>query len=122
MVGLRLDHTSGGVGDGARSGTLGSPVCGIVGLSMLRSKRGPDRRRHLQQAGSRKAHLTAFALRHGCRGRSIGPPERNAKRPAVRVFDVGVTIALVRADQPNQRERPVPKRVSRQGDGHAARG
>lgn len=122
MVGSRLDHTSGVVGGETRSEALGLLVCGAVGIIMLRCKRGPDRRRHLQQASNEKTHVTAVALRHGGRVRSIGPPERNAKRDAVRVLDVGVTIALLRADQPNQREGSVPKRVSRQSDGHAARG
>ena len=89
---------------------------------MLGVKRSPNRGGELLQACHRKAHLAAAKLSYDRGDRAISPFEGNAERATVRVLDVGMALAVTSTEQPNQRERPAPKRVTGQSNGDRVRG
>ena len=69
-----------------------------VDVGMLGVKRSVNRGDELQQAFYRQAHLAAAKLRHDRGNRAIRPFDGNAERATVRVFDVGMALAITSAE------------------------
>ena len=120
--GVDVDYAPGGASGPGLASSAGDDGAGPTSETVKFSGAGDPDGRGQRRRPRMESRTSSAVERGGCGGRrAIRPVQRQVQRPAVRMLDDHVAMALVIPLQPHHCQRHPVEGMDRQGDGHPLR-